>query len=36
MSLQRSGIVSMRMGHEGELSDDPSGLGHRASERAVS
>ena len=29
MSLQRSGIVSMRMRLEGELGDDPIALGHR-------
>jgi len=28
MSLQRSGIVSMRMRLEGELGDDPIALGH--------
>jgi hypothetical protein len=29
MSLQRWGIVSMRMRLAGELGDDPSALGHR-------
>jgi len=29
ISLQRSGILSIRMGREGDLGDGPSALGHR-------